>query len=118
MRMRMEDSSSFEKAISDHGAISSRGGYLYQDYIATNYVLDMLSDRDLIGVRCERIDDIDLIRRNVTEYIQVKSNLSVGVWNLKDIYKLDKIESIVQKSLSSDKEPNVKSLLELLLKYQ
>ncbi|EMO7791589.1 DUF4297 domain-containing protein [Citrobacter freundii] len=112
----MEDSSSFDKAISDHGAISSRGGYLYQDYIATNYVLDMLSDRDLIGVRCERIDDIDLIRKNVIEYVQVKSNLSVGIWNLKDIYKLDKIESIVQKSLSSDKELNVKSLFRIVTK--
>ncbi|MFJ5510575.1 dsDNA nuclease domain-containing protein [Pectobacterium jejuense] len=112
----MEDSSSFDKTISDHGAISSRGGYLYQDYIATNYVLDMLSDRDLIGVRCERIDDIDLIRRNVIEYVQVKSNLSGGIWNLKDIYKLDKIESIVQKSLSSDKELNVTSLFRIVTK--
>ncbi|MBA0175616.1 dsDNA nuclease domain-containing protein [Pectobacterium carotovorum] len=112
----MEDSSSFDKTISDHGAISSRGGYLYQDYIATNYVLDMLSDRDLIGVRCERIDDIDLIRRNVIEYVQVKSSLSGGIWNLKDIYKLDKIESIVQKSLSSDKELNVTSLFRIVTK--
>ncbi|EOX7393164.1 dsDNA nuclease domain-containing protein [Enterobacter quasiroggenkampii] len=112
----MEESSSFAKAISDHGAISSRGGYLYQDYIATNYVLDMLSDRDLIGVRCERIDDIDLIRRNVIEYVQVKSNVSIGIWNLKDIYKLDKTESIVQKSLSSDKESNVKSLFRIVTK--
>jgi len=112
----MKDSSTFDKASSDHGAISSRGGYLYQDYIATNYVLDMLSDRDLIGVRCERIDDIDLIRRNVTEYVQVKSNLSGGIWNLKDIYKLDKIQSIVQKSLSSDKESNVTSLFRIVTK--
>lgn len=116
MRMCMEDSSSFDKTISDHGAISSRGGYLYQDYIATNYVLDMLSDRNLIGVRCERVDDIDLIRRNVIEYVQVKSNLSVGIWNLKDIYKLDKLESIVQKSLSSDKESNVTSLFRIVTK--
>lgn len=112
----MQDSSSFDKTTSDHGAISSRGGYLYQDYVATNYVLDMLSDRDLIGVRCERIDDIDLIRRNVIEYVQVKSNLSGGIWNLKDVYKLDKIESIVQKSLSSDKEVNVTSLFRIVTK--
>lgn len=116
MRMPMQDSSSFDKTTSDHGAISSRGGYLYQDYVATNYVLDMLSDRDLIGVRCERIDDIDLIRRNVIEYVQVKSNLSGGIWNLKDVYKLDKIESIVQKSLSSDKEVNVTSLFRIVTK--
>jgi|GEM_PF-4685195 len=112
----MEDSSSFDKVVSDHGAISSRRGYLYQDYIATNYVLDMLSDRDLIGVRCERIDDIDLIRRNLIEYVQVKSNLSVGVWNLKNIYKLDKVESIVQKSLSSDKESNITALFRIVTK--
>lgn len=116
MRMCMEESSSFDKTISDHGAISSRSGYLYQDYVATNYVLDMLSDRDLIGVRCERIDDIDLIRKNVIEYVQVKSNLSGGIWNLKDIYKLDKVESIVQKSLSSDKELNVRSLFRIVTK--
>jgi len=116
MRMRMVDSSLFDKTISDHGAISSRGGYLYQDYIATNYVLDMLSDRDLIGVRCERIDDIDLIRKNAIEYVQVKSNLSGGIWNLKDVYKLDKIESIVQKSLSSDKESGVISQFRIVTK--
>ncbi|WP_448669488.1 dsDNA nuclease domain-containing protein [Enterobacter mori] len=108
--------SSFEKTVSDHGAISSRGGYLYQDYIATNYVLDMLSDRDLIGVRCERIDDIDLIRKKSIEYIQVKSNLSIGIWNLKDVYKLDKVESIVQKSLSSDKELNICSKFRIVTK--
>jgi len=112
----MEGSSLLEKNASDHGAISSRGGYLYQDYIATSFVLDMLSDRNLIGVRCERVDDIDIIRKNSIEYIQVKSSLSAANWKLEDIYKLDTVESMVQKSLSCDKESSKASLFRIITK--
>ncbi|MGM0511614.1 MAG: dsDNA nuclease domain-containing protein [Pseudomonadota bacterium] len=91
----------------NHGAIAARHGYKFQDYVATSLVLDMLTNNSLIGVRCEKVDDIDLVFNDFTEYVQVKSTDGESYWNLTELHKKHGKKTIVQKSLDSDKEPGV-----------
>lgn len=99
----MDNTITQSKDTSDHGAVASRRGYKYQDIIATSYVLDMLSDCELLGVRCERVDDIDLIWSSNTEYVQVKTTAGDSNWTLNELKSLNGGSgSIVMKSLACD----------------
>ncbi len=46
---------------SDSGGIGAKKGFLYQDYVAALFTLNMLVDKKLHSIRCEVKDDIDLI---------------------------------------------------------
>ena len=54
----------------DSGGVAALKGFTYQNLAAAYYVLNMLRDKSLISVRCEVVDDIDLIYENRVEYVR------------------------------------------------
>ncbi|ELB2854484.1 dsDNA nuclease domain-containing protein [Vibrio sp. RM-44-3] len=74
-----------EMELSDSGGPGALKGFTYQNVAAAYYVLTMLEDKTLQSVRCEVVDDIDLIFKNKTVYIQVKTTTSDSNWSLKDL---------------------------------
>lgn len=77
--------SSTEMELSDSGGPGALKGFTYQNVAAAYYVLTMLEDKKLQSVRCEVVDDIDLIFKDKTVYIQVKTTTSDSNWSLKDL---------------------------------
>ncbi|HGN9373781.1 TPA: dsDNA nuclease domain-containing protein [Citrobacter pasteurii] len=92
---------------SDSGAIASRRGYNFQDFIAASFAINMLYDKDIKAIRCEKIDDIDVIYDGFTEYVQVKATSGEELWRLTELRELNGSKTIIQKSLDSDKETNI-----------
>ncbi|HAV1411523.1 dsDNA nuclease domain-containing protein [Vibrio parahaemolyticus] len=104
---------------SDSGGVGAKKGFLYQDYVATYYALKMLQDKNLLSVRCEVTDDIDLVYSHCTEYVQVKTTQKDKSWQLTEFtersYKIPtgkkrkvfKEDSILHKSLDCDNDTNV-----------
>ncbi|EPF7507857.1 dsDNA nuclease domain-containing protein [Klebsiella variicola] len=101
---------------SDSGAIASRAGYNYQDYIAVSLVLDMLYNDNIKAVRCEHIDDIEVVHNDFIEYVQVKSTEGESYWSLTELKTKDGLKTIIQKSLDSDKENGVISKFRVISK--
>ena len=69
---------------SDSGGPAALKGFTYQNFAAAYYVLTMLRDKSLISVRCEVIDDIDLVYNNRIEYVQVKTTDNDSKWTVKE----------------------------------
>lgn len=106
---------------SDSGGVAALKGFTYQNLAAAYYVLSMLRDKSLISVRCEVVDDIDLVYANRIEYIQVKTTDGDSKWCIKDFaeattktipptgrQKVDQTisqeDSILHKSIQCDKD--------------
>ncbi|MCD0166388.1 DUF4297 domain-containing protein [Deinococcus sp. 12RED42] len=60
----------------ERGGVRARRGFYYQDHVAAQYCLQMLSDPDLLEVWCEGLDDVTLVWRlgslELFEFVQVK----------------------------------------------
>ncbi|EOW9476285.1 dsDNA nuclease domain-containing protein, partial [Vibrio cholerae] len=69
---------------SDSGGVAALKGFTYQNLAAAYYVLSMLRDKSLTSVRCEVVDDIDLVYDNRIEYVQVKTTDGDSKWCIKD----------------------------------
>ncbi|WP_198134659.1 dsDNA nuclease domain-containing protein [Shewanella sp. MR-4] len=106
---------------SDGGGVAALKGFTYQNLAAAYYVLNMLQDKSLLSVRCEVIDDIDLIYADKIEYIQVKTTDSDTKWCIKEFAEasiktvpptgrqrvnqnISLEDSILHKSIKCDKE--------------
>lgn len=106
---------------SDSGGVAALKGFTYQNVAAAYYVLCMLRDKSLISVRCEVVDDIDLVYDNRIEYVQVKTTDSDSKWKVKEFaeattktvpptgrQKVDQVisqeDSILHKSIQCDRE--------------
>jgi len=90
---------------SDSGGLGAKKGFFYQDLAAAFYLTQMLIDKTLKYVRCEVVDDIDLVYENHIEYIQVKTNDNDSKWTVTELCKTKKAtknDSIIHKSLSCD----------------
>lgn len=107
--------------LSDGGGVAALKGFTYQNLAAAYYVLCMLQDKSLISVRCEVIDDIDLVYQNRIEYVQVKTTDGDSKWTISEFaeaktktvppkgrQKIDQIvsleDSILHKSILCDKD--------------
>lgn len=69
----------------DSGGVAALKGFTYQNLAAAYYVLNMLRDKSLISVRCEVVDDIDLIYENRVEYVQVKTTDGNSKWCMQEL---------------------------------
>ena len=69
---------------SDSGGVAALKGFTYQNLAAAYYVLCMLRNKSLISVRCEVVDDIDLVYDNRIEYVQVKTTDGNSKWCIKE----------------------------------
>lgn len=69
---------------SDSGGVAALKGFTYQNLAAAYYVLNMLRDKSLVSVRCEVVDDIDLIYHDRIEYVQVKTTDGDSKWCVQD----------------------------------
>lgn len=101
----------------DSGGVGAKKGFIYQDYAAAHYVLKMLRDKNLISVRCEVADDLDLVYNDYIEYVQVKTTTSDTTWTLAELCKVTEVtldskkpnkktkktDSILHKLIDSDK---------------
>ncbi|CAH7189047.1 conserved hypothetical protein [Vibrio chagasii] len=100
----------------DSGGIGAKKGFLYQDYIAAYFTLQMLKDKSLMAVRCEVSDDIDLLYKGYIEYVQVKTTALSNKWNLNELTTVTKkvvagkknpvknSDSILHKSIDCDND--------------
>lgn len=112
--------SSSEMDLSDSGGPAALKGFEYQNFVAAYYVLNMLEDKNLITVRCEAVDDVDVVYANKIEYIQVKTTDKDSKWNASEFADADtdivppqgrqrkdqtvsKEDSILHKSILCDK---------------
>ena len=112
--------SSTEMEQSDSGGPGALKGFTFQNFAAAYYVLSMLRDKSLKSVRCEVVDDIDLVFDNRIEYVQVKTTDSDTKWSITEFaesstktvpktgqQKKDQIvsneDSILHKSMACDK---------------
>jgi len=91
------------------GGIIARDGFLFQDHVAAQYCIQMLTDCDLLEVRCESQDDITLIGENqgssYVEFIQVKGNQLNQLWSLAKVCERDgKIgTSMIERLFANDR---------------
>ncbi|WP_312886675.1 HamA C-terminal domain-containing protein [Rhizobium laguerreae] len=97
---------------SDAGGVKARQGFTFQDHIAASFLLDLLSDPELLQVECETGDDIALRwlrnEKAVSEYVQVKITDGDSKWNLTEICARKSARvgtSLVETSLAADKFP-------------
>ncbi|MBO1109871.1 MAG: dsDNA nuclease domain-containing protein [Plesiomonas shigelloides] len=107
---------------SDSGGVAAIKGFSYQNLAAAYYVLQMLRDKNLKSVRCEVVDDIDLVYGDRIEYVQVKTTDGDSKWTIKEFAQAEtKIvpptgrqrkpreqslyNSILHKSILCDKDP-------------
>ncbi len=103
----------------ENGGVVSRGGFIYQDHVAVNFLLRMVSDESLEEVWCETHDDITLIWREgndqEVEFVQVKNLDLDSFWSVPKLCERDKTSanptgqgsSLLEKSFAHDrcKEP-------------
>ncbi|MFL3652805.1 MAG: dsDNA nuclease domain-containing protein [Pseudoalteromonas sp.] len=118
--MTSNDSSLSVMEQSDSGAPGALKGYNYQHLTAAYFVLGMLRDKSLKSVRCEVIDDIDLVYEDRIDYVQVKTTDNDTKWSLKEFAEssvkkippqgsqikhreVSQEDSILHKSMSCDK---------------
>lgn len=106
---------------SDSGGVAALKGFTYQNLAAAYYVLNMLRDKSLISVRCEVVDDIDLVFDDRIEYVQVKTTDGDSKWCIKEFAEattksilpsgrqrvnqtISQEDSILHKSIQCDKD--------------
>lgn len=106
---------------SDSGGVAALKGFTYQNLAAAYYVLNMLLDKSLISVRCEVVDDIDLVYNDKIVYVQVKTTDSDSKWCIREFaeattksvpptgrQKINQVisleDSILHKSILCDKD--------------
>lgn len=94
---------------SDAGGVAGRVGYDYQAHVAAGFVLEMISDPELLQVECETADDVTLRwqrnGRSEIEYVQVKTTDGASKWGVGELTKRidSKVgSSLMEKSLSCD----------------
>jgi hypothetical protein len=75
---------------SNAGGVGAKAGFLFQDYAAALFVVQMLSDKTLLAVRCEVTDDIDLVFDDYDEYVQVKTTDGERKWTLTEVCSVTK----------------------------
>lgn len=99
------------------GGIVARRGMGYQDYVAAKFIVEMLFDDLLLGVRFEVDDDIDLLWKCsqgdlFIEFVQVKSTDGNTKWKIDELLAKtakNKDNSIYGKSLKCDQYSGIKS---------
>lgn len=113
--------SSTEMEQSDSGGPSALKGFTYQNVVAAYYVLKMLEDKNLLAVRCEVVDDVDVIYGDRIEYVQAKTTDKDSKWCVSEFadsktvtvpptgrQRVDQIvskeDSILHKSILCDKK--------------
>lgn len=85
---------------SNSGGVAAKNGFLYQDYAAAWYVVQMLQDKAILAVRCEVTDDIDIEYRGHEEHVQVKTKDEESKWSLGELCEVTK-----QKKLPGKPKP-------------
>lgn len=118
---------------SNSGGPGAIQGYNYQIYAGVYYSLLMLENKEVLEVRFEVADDIDLVYSDSVEFVQVKTTESDSKWSIKEfahsdinkippkpgrkrIKKISKQNSILHKSLCCDKIANKKGFFRILTK--
>jgi hypothetical protein len=71
----------------EEGGPVARAGFLYQDHVAARFCIEMLGNKNLVGVWCETLDDITLLLLDghgnlIIEFVQVKSNELTQMWSV------------------------------------
>jgi len=116
---------------SDGGGVAALKGFTYQNLAAAHYVLCMLCDKSLISVRCEVVDDIDLVYNNRIEYVQVKTTDGDSKWRISEFAEattkivspvkpqrvdqtVSQEDSILHKSILCDKDTRVAGYFRIL----
>lgn len=69
-----------EMELTDSGGPAALKGFVYQNFVAAHYVLQMLEDKKLLTVRCEAVDDVDAVYVDKVEYIQAKTTDKDKKW--------------------------------------
>lgn len=95
----------------EQGGVIARKGFEFQDHVAVRFCLQMLSNPNILEVRCESQDDITLVMKDRVEYIQVKANELDQLWTVSLLCKRKKEKgqpgkegtSIYEKSLANDR---------------
>jgi hypothetical protein len=94
----------------DAGGVAAMHGFNFQNCVAAYYVTEMLRDKSIQRVRCEVVDDIDVVCDGYVEFIQVKTTTKAH-WARSDLVvlstgtgKTKKIphSSILHKSMQSE----------------
>lgn len=99
----------------ENGGVISRGGFIYQDHIAVNFLLKMINDESLEEVWCETHDDITLLWHGDTvqevEFVQVKNLALDSLWSVAKLCEREKTNanvdglgsSLLEKSFAHDR---------------
>lgn len=92
----------------EEGGSIARFGFEYQDEVAVQFVLEMLTDPTLRKVYCETHDDIVLswaptADELIAEYVQVKSGPQGQQWSVAKICTKSGTASAYEKSLQKDR---------------
>ncbi|WP_223527610.1 dsDNA nuclease domain-containing protein [Pseudomonas sp. GL-R-19] len=98
----------------DSGGVAAKHGFLFQDCVAAFHVTRMLRDKSIRSVRCEVMDDIDIVSDGYVDFVQVKSTEKTR-WNISDIVKNGKgadkktipCSSILHKSMQCKSDPGL-----------
>nr|WP_277528547.1 dsDNA nuclease domain-containing protein [Pseudomonas baetica] len=98
----------------DSGGVAAKHGFLFQDCVAAFHVTRMLRDKTIRSVRCEVMDDIDIVSDGYVDFVQVKSTEKTR-WNISDIVKNGKgadkktipCSSILHKSMQCKSDPGL-----------
>ncbi len=102
------------------GGVIARDGFVFQDHVAVQFCLKMVSDATLRQVRCESQDDITLIWQDEhdeeIEFVQVKGSTFDQLWSIAKLCERDKKSdktsskkvnslgsSIIERSLANDR---------------
>lgn len=92
----------------EFGGRIARQGFTYQDHLGVKYLINILTDEDVIEIAFETEDDIVIAKNNIVELIQVKSNTLTSNWSASKIVD----EDIVQKSINRGRfKENVKYVI-------
>lgn len=114
----------------DSGGVGAKSGFLFQDYVAAYYVLQMLQNKRIDAVRFEVTDDIDVIyTQGEIEFIQVKTTEAERRWSIGELCEVSKVkkergkpkpppatDSILHKSLSCDSNISIKARFKIVSK--
>ena len=92
------------------GGTAARQGFLFQDHVAAGFCLEMLLSDALVGVWCETLDDVTLIREEggeqQVEFVQVKAERLDQLWSVALLCRRDgkKVgSSVLEKLLANDR---------------
>lgn len=95
----------------EFGGTNARNGFDFQDHVAASYMIEMLTNPEIIAVWCENLDDITVVRtvdgKEVFEFVQVKQTSDGKTWSVADLCSRDPNKfavgtSVLEKSLDND----------------